>query len=335
MKRWRLRLMRTLAFYLFVSTTLMLTSTTSSASAIECKPIESNQQPVIKPTAPNKVRQIYPVSIVFHTNCGDIEVQTDGASTPVTLTVITSLLMESYYKNSVCHRLTNKGIFILQCGDPTGNGTGDIGFRYKDENLPLAEQNNYPRGTIGMANTGPNTNGSQFFISYRDNTISPNYTRWGNIVSGLEIIDFIAREGIQGSGSDGKPNQSLQILGYREVFEPSIQDTIDKQIVLKYSNTLVKMESDLKFAITSRLMAEAEKAKLQSEIVELQKMVRILNDEIVQTKKFKEELVLGFDNANKNLTMLQESTKQVLEINRGLKVKISRICKARPKPKGC
>jgi cyclophilin family peptidyl-prolyl cis-trans isomerase len=116
--------------------------------------------------------------------------------------------------------LTTDGIFVLQCGDPTGTGTGSPGYTTPDENLEAVAadfedagngQVIYPRGTIAMANSGPNTNGSQFFIVYKDSPLAPAYTVVGQLTKGLEIIDAVAAEGVAGGAADGKPAQALEL----------------------------------------------------------------------------------------------------------------------------
>ena len=144
---------------------------------------------------------------LLHTNCGDIAINTQDQKAPLTQTALAFLASNGFYDNSLCHRLTTNGIFVLQCGDPTATGSGSpVGWRgYADENLPSAIQNNYPEGTVAMANSGPNTNGSQFFLVYADTTLPPSYTIWGHVTSGLDILKFIASKGVQGGGSDGRP----------------------------------------------------------------------------------------------------------------------------------
>jgi peptidyl-prolyl cis-trans isomerase B (cyclophilin B) len=100
-------------------------------------------------------------------------------------------------------------IFVLQCGDPTALGSGDPGYSFDDENLPAPGGTPYPRGTLAMANAGPDTNGSQFFIVHKDSPIDPNYPVFGKVTGGLEIIDRVAAGGAP--GNDGQPNESLVI----------------------------------------------------------------------------------------------------------------------------
>lgn len=145
------------------------------------------------------------------TNCGTIVITTDGVKAPVTLTALTALAKAKYFDGSLCHRLTTQGLFVLQCGDPTATGTGGPGFTYQDENLPKNVANNYPAGAVAMANSGPSTNGSQFFLVYANTTLSPAYTIWGQITTGLNIVKAVAAAGVQGGGADGTPAQTMAI----------------------------------------------------------------------------------------------------------------------------
>ena len=150
-------------------------------------------------------------TFTFDTNCGDIVVTTVGAKAPITITQLATLARGGYFNNSLCHRLTTQGLYVLQCGDPTATGTGGPSFTYGDENLPAATLNNYPAGTVAMANSGPGTNGSQFFLVFADTTLGANYTIWGTITQGLEIVKAIAKAGVKGGGADGTPKQTIAI----------------------------------------------------------------------------------------------------------------------------
>jgi len=146
------------------------------------------------------------------TNCGSIVISTVGNKAPWTLTEMATLAKGKYFDGSLCHRLTTSGIFVLQCGDPTATGSGGPGFQYPDENLPANALNNYPAGTVAMANSGPGTNGSQFFLVYADTTLGPDYTIWGKITKGLDIVQAIAKAGVIGGGGDGTPAQTIALL---------------------------------------------------------------------------------------------------------------------------
>lgn len=149
-------------------------------------------------------------TITFTTNCGDIVVALDPAA-PATVASEAFLASEGFYDKTQCHRLTTDGIFVLQCGDPAGNGTGGPGYTVPDENLPAAGEANYPAGTVAMANAGPGTAGSQFFIVYKDTTLPGDYTIWGTVTSGLDIVQEIASVGTESGTADGAPRQPVFI----------------------------------------------------------------------------------------------------------------------------
>ena len=138
-------------------------------------------------------------------NCGDIEITLDGAAAPTGVASFISLANDGFYDNTACHRLTTAGIFVLQCGDPTGLGTGGPGYSYGPiENAP--EDDIYPAGTLAMARQGNNgeSMGSQFFITYEDSQIPSDsaggYTVLGQVTSGLDIVVKIAEGGLAANG---------------------------------------------------------------------------------------------------------------------------------------
>ena len=149
-------------------------------------------------------------SITFSTNCGDIVIELDP-SAPQTIESEVFLAESGFYDNTSCHRLTTEGIFVLQCGDPAGNGSGGPGYTVADENLPTDSEANYPAGTVAMANAGPGTSGSQFFIVYQDTTLPAGYSIWGQVVSGLDIVRQVASMGVAGGLTDGTPAQPVFI----------------------------------------------------------------------------------------------------------------------------
>ncbi|HET7531164.1 MAG TPA: peptidylprolyl isomerase [Mycobacteriales bacterium] len=153
-------------------------------------------------------RTTYTATIV--TNCGTITVALDGKDAPHTVNSFVFLAGKHYFDNTKCHRLTTSGIFVLQCGDPTASGTGGPGYQFRDENLKGAA---YPAGTVAMANAGPGTNGSQFFFVYADTQLPPNYTPFGRVTSGLDILKAIADKGSTPPG-DGRPNQPVTITSF-------------------------------------------------------------------------------------------------------------------------
>ena len=159
---------------------------------------------------PKTVAKTLPTTFTFVTNCGDIVVETVGAKAPQTLTALATLASRGFYNATLCHRLTTQGLYVLQCGDPMASGTSGPVFNHRawigipDENLPVGETITYPAGTLAMANSGKNTNGSQVFFVYENSTLNPYYTVWGHITSGLDILRAIAVAGAAKQGKDGK-----------------------------------------------------------------------------------------------------------------------------------
>ncbi len=183
----------------------------AQAAALKCTPTKAVGHDPKKIATPKKVLTTFPKKFTLVTNCGNIVITTVGAKAPFAMTSIAALAKGGYYDNSLCHRLTTQGLFVLQCGDPTATGRGGPQFTFPDENLPANTANNYPAGTVAMANSGPNTNGSQFFLVYANTTLAPSYTIWGTITSGLEIVKAIAKAGAAGGAPDGKPAKTIAI----------------------------------------------------------------------------------------------------------------------------
>ncbi len=144
------------------------------------------------------------------TNRGDIVIDLLNSKATCTVNSFVFLAGKSYFNNTHCHRLTTTGIYVLQCGDPTGTGSGGPGYEFDDENLAGAT---YTTGTLAMANAGPNTNGSQFFLVYKNSPLPASYTPFGEIVSGLNIIQQVAKAGSDNSNSsgDGHPKEKVEI----------------------------------------------------------------------------------------------------------------------------
>jgi peptidyl-prolyl cis-trans isomerase B (cyclophilin B) len=162
------------------------------------------------------------VSASMTTNQGNIGLQLDNAKSPCTVNSFASLAQQGFFNGTPCHRLTtSEGLAVLQCGDPTGQGTGGPGYQFDNEyptnqfqpdDPKLQEPVVYPRGTLAMANAGPGTNGSQFFLVYKDSELPPNYTVFGTIdQTGLATLDKIAAAGTADGSQDGKPKDDVQV----------------------------------------------------------------------------------------------------------------------------
>ncbi len=131
----------------------------------------------------------------------------DRERTPCTTNSFVSLAKQGFFDGTACHRLADSGIFVLQCGDPTGTGTGGPGYQFADE---LTGEETYPAGTLAMANAGAGTNGSQFFIVFDDTQLSPNYTVFGRVeAAGLKAVLAIAAGGQDGAWGDGTGKPKL------------------------------------------------------------------------------------------------------------------------------
>ena len=138
----------------------------------------------------------------LHTSAGDIEVALDAKATPITANNFVTLARKGFYDKTIFHRAI-KG-FMIQGGDPQGNGTGGPGYKFADE--PFTGE--YTRGTVAMANSGPNTNGSQFFIMHADYALPKNYVIFGHVTKGLDVVDTIATAPVTSSPS-GEPSKPV------------------------------------------------------------------------------------------------------------------------------
>ncbi|MFY9920782.1 MAG: peptidylprolyl isomerase [Mycobacterium sp.] len=190
-------------------------STTESAS----KPNKAPRSGRV-PTDPAQV------SASMSTNRGDIGIQLDNGKAPCTVNSFASLAQQGYFDGTTCHRLTTTpALGVLQCGDPSGTGTGGPGYRFGNEyptnqyrlsDPALKTPIMYPRGTMAMANKGSGTNGSQFFLIYADSMLPPTYTAFGTIdETGLATLDKVAAAGVDGAGDDGKPAMAVTIDSVR------------------------------------------------------------------------------------------------------------------------
>ncbi|HCT80033.1 MAG TPA: peptidylprolyl isomerase [Micromonosporaceae bacterium] len=173
---------------------------------------------------PTRIREA-----VLRTNHGDIGLTLTGPDAPCTVQSFVHLVRHRFYHDTICHRLTTyPTLKVLQCGDPSGTGSGGPGYRYQDElptNLsPVPDRPGrvyYPRGTLAMANAGPDTNGSQFFLVYADSILRPNYTVFGFVdPAGMAVLDTIAAAGVQPTPEnpaplDGPPALATTIIQAR------------------------------------------------------------------------------------------------------------------------
>ena len=147
-------------------------------------------------------------SAIMKTTAGDMEIQLNAKETPITVNNFVFLAKDGYYNNVIFHRVIPG--FMIQGGDPTGTGSGGPGYRFPDE----AFVGEYEKGTMAMANAGPNTNGSQFFIMHQDYPLDKAYVIFGKVIKGLEVIDKIATAKTK-LGSDGamsSPIDPVKIL---------------------------------------------------------------------------------------------------------------------------
>lgn len=162
------------------------------------------------------------VDVNITTNQGPIGLVLDPSQAPCTVNSFTSLASQEYFDGTPCHRLTTSaGLQVLQCGDPSGQGSRGPGYEFANEypttafapgdpalSMPVV----YPRGTVAMANAGPDTNGSQFFLVYEDSVLPPQYTVFGTITDeGLATLDDIAEAGVSGGANDGPPSAPVML----------------------------------------------------------------------------------------------------------------------------
>ena len=149
------------------------------------------------------------VEAAIATSVGDLAVTLDAEGAPCTVNSFLSLAGQEYFDDTDCHRLTTEGIFVLQCGDPTGTGSGGPGYSFADE---LDGSETYPAGTLAMANAGPDTNGSQFFVVYDDSPLPADYTVFGSLdKESTKTVADIAAEGTDSGAGDGAPKEKVTI----------------------------------------------------------------------------------------------------------------------------
>jgi peptidyl-prolyl cis-trans isomerase B (cyclophilin B) len=207
---------------------------TSSASAGKCHYSKSGLPAAKKvDLPPGDPRAGNPDTLTISTSAGNIAVALEPEQAPCAVNSFVSLAAQGYFDDTPCHRLTTQGYFVLQCGDPTGTGSGGPGYTFADElvdNDPRLqpcgieldqEYCTYNTGTVAMANSGPDTNGSQFFLVYGNSKFPPDYTVLGHMdAAGLKVVKAIAAKGIGSTfdptrPGDGSPKEPVTITGIK------------------------------------------------------------------------------------------------------------------------
>ncbi len=226
------------------------TSSTTATTSVTAKPSATPQLPPFVPSAGLGADCEYPLSVDaaskpvtlpetgqvstdpaqvgvnIVTDRGKIGLRLANNESPCTVHSFVSLVQQKFFDDTQCHRLTTSpGLSVLQCGDARGDGTGGPGYQFADEypvdqyppgDPALKKPVMYPRGTLAMANAGPNTNGSQFFMVYRNSQLPPAYTVFGTIdATGLATLDKITAAGVAGGGDDGTPATEVTITSAR------------------------------------------------------------------------------------------------------------------------
>jgi peptidyl-prolyl cis-trans isomerase B (cyclophilin B) len=190
---------------------------TPLANPVSCEYPASTDQPASKPVkapAAGQLSSTGTVEITMKSTAGDIPITLDRALAPCTVNSFVELSKQGFFTDTECHRLGTDGLQMLQCGDPTGSGTGGPGYSFKDEVFPELK---YGRGILAMANSGPDTNGSQFFMVYGTAELPPSYTVFGSIGdAGLAVLDKVAKDGVdpdsaaQSQDGTGKPKTPVK-----------------------------------------------------------------------------------------------------------------------------
>ncbi len=205
-------------------------TTTPQAEDSQCDYTEQGGAAKPAELPPGDPEEDAPSEVTVATDQGDVKVSLDAEKAPCTVNSFLALADQGFFDDTQCHRLTTDGIFVLQCGDPSASGTGGPGYEFADElvdNDPrlqpcLGQQDpqsgrevcTYTAGTVAMANSGPDTNGSQFFLVYQDSPLPGAYTVFGRMsAAGLKVVQQVAEAGI---GPDGvAPKQPVKITAVK------------------------------------------------------------------------------------------------------------------------
>jgi peptidyl-prolyl cis-trans isomerase B (cyclophilin B) len=207
------------------TTAAAASETPSAAPSVSVKPGECAYQPLPAgaaqgakdvgkpPVKPDKGKY----RMTIDTSLGTIVATADGTKAACTVNSFKYLASKKFFNNTKCHRLVTQGIKVLQCGDPTGTGTGGPAYGFGNENVPKAGksgQATYKRGVIAMAHSSaPNSNGSQFFIVYGDSPLPADYTVFGEITQGMDVVDKVAKAGAEAADQTGNtaPKKKIEI----------------------------------------------------------------------------------------------------------------------------
>jgi peptidyl-prolyl cis-trans isomerase B (cyclophilin B) len=209
------------------------TKTTATGSTPSAAPTSKAPDPCAKPAAGTPgtkqwktepkmaIDKSASYTLDMKTTCGDISLKLDAAKAPHTVNSFKFLADQGFFDHTKCHRLTDTGIYVLQCGDPKGTGQGGPGYTIPDENLTAFGKKNaqgtvtYPAGSVAMANTGsPHTGGSQFFLVYKASPLPPSYTPFATITpAGMQVLQKIAKAGAAAADPNGNtaPNATVVI----------------------------------------------------------------------------------------------------------------------------
>lgn len=181
-------------------------ASTATSTAVSSE-VSINNQTNATSTMTNNNPKAKTYTAILHTADGDIEIALNSEMTPKTVENFVTLAQKHFYDGTIFHRVIKD--FMIQGGDPTGTGMGGPGYKFADE--PFA--GDYNRGTVAMANAGPNTNGSQFFIMQAANPLPKNYVIFGQVTKGLDVVDQIADAPVtvSASGENSKPVTPVKV----------------------------------------------------------------------------------------------------------------------------
>jgi len=180
--------------------------TQNDQSQVESETTEKQSSP-----PPMTIDKNKKYTAILKTSDGDITIELYADKTPITVNNFVTLAKKNFYNNTIFHRVI-KG-FMIQGGDPTGTGSGGPGYRFDDEPF----EGEYTKGTVAMANAGPNTNGSQFFIMHADKPLPKNYVIFGKVAEGMDVVDKIASAETKADPNSGEKSTPLSPIKINSV----------------------------------------------------------------------------------------------------------------------